>query len=124
MNKKLILLVEDTPVLREQIVSLLKMQDYEVLNARDGVEALEILDRVTPALIITDVLMPQMDGFEMLTRVKAKAGWREIPTVVLTARSGDDIDKTAAALGVSTVLRKPCRATALLDAVKALIPQT
>ena len=119
--RKVILLVEDTPMLAAEITELLKMQDYDVVNAYNGVEALKLLDTVRPDLIITDVLMPQMDGFEMLKRVKGKPALKEIPTVVLTARTGPEIEEPAAAIGVSSVLRKPCRATALLEAVKALI---
>ena len=119
--RKVILLVEDTPMLAAEITELLRMQDYDVVNAYNGVEGLKLLDTVRPDLIITDVLMPQMDGFEMLKRVKGKPALKEIPTVVLTAKTGPEIEEPAAAIGVSSVLRKPCRATALLEAVKALI---
>ncbi len=70
--KEKILVVDDSSDLRELAKLILKTQDYEVILAEDGKEALEIFDRVSPDLVISDIAMPEMDGFAFLEAVRSE----------------------------------------------------
>lgn len=118
---KTILLVEDTEALAKEMHDLLVMQNYNVVTAPNGVEALNLLDKVTPDLIITDLLMPQMDGFQFFSHLRSKPALKDIPAMIITAKAGNDIQSTANELGVEVVLKKPCRAATLLASVESLI---
>lgn len=121
MSRKTILLVEDTRALASEIEDLLRMENYEVLTAANGVEALEILKATRVDVIITDLLMPQMDGFEILRHIRAEPSLANIRTIILTAKAEADVDITARELGVSLVLRKPCKGKVFLDSVNRII---
>jgi two-component system, sensor histidine kinase and response regulator len=82
-----ILVVEDTPSNIQILASVLKEKGYQVSIATNGKQALEVIDRVKPALILLDVMMPEMDGFEACRRLKENAEWSQIPVIFLTART-------------------------------------
>ena len=107
--------------LAREMEDLLVMQNYGVITAQNGAQALAVLEKVKPDLIVTDLLMPQMDGFELLRRIKAQPSLTGIPTLIITARVGKEIATTANQLGVELVLRKPCRAATFLQSVESLI---
>src|SRR5512143_1665744 len=86
MNSR-ILVVEDTPANIQTLAAILKAKGYQISVATNGKQALEIADRVRPDLILLDVMMPELDGFETCRRLKASADWREIPVIFLTART-------------------------------------
>lgn len=71
-----ILLLEDDKNLRETLVDIFEIQGFEVVTATNGVEVLTFLDEVAPNLIVSDVMMPEMDGFEFLKRIKKIRKWR------------------------------------------------
>jgi CheY-like chemotaxis protein len=88
----LVLLVEDNPVARELTRRILEKEGWRVKEAENGRVALECMERERPRLILLDLMMPEMDGFEFAVRVRQDPKWRLIPIVVLTARdlSGDE----------------------------------
>jgi DNA-binding response OmpR family regulator len=101
-----LLIVEDNvgmQVLLQQIVS----PPYQVLPAANGKVALEILEKQTVHGVITDLMMPQMDGFELVAKMKAHEKWRHIPIVVLTARANEMDKLQALRMGVDDYLYKP-----------------
>lgn len=116
-----ILLVEDTAVLAEQIADLLFMEGSDVVIARHGREALSKLQSLRPDLVITDLLMPEMDGFELIHRMKKIADLQTIPIIVLTAKNGEETDGRLEELGIQQLLRKPCNAEDLIEAVRKII---
>ena len=81
-----LLLVEDDDGTREMMRSLLEREDWRVEEAANGRIALECLQSAAPDLILLDLMMPEMDGFEFARRLREKPEWRRIPVVVLTAR--------------------------------------
>jgi CheY-like chemotaxis protein len=87
-----VLLVEDNPVARELTRRILEKEGWKVSEAENGRVALESMERERPSLILLDLMMPEMDGFEFAFQVRQKLHWRAIPIVVLTARdlSGDE----------------------------------
>jgi CheY-like chemotaxis protein len=82
---ELALLVEDEPDMHELFRIFLGRVGYQVLSAYDGEEALRRLEEEVPSLILTDLMLPRMDGWELLRRVKANPSWKDIPVVVMSA---------------------------------------
>ncbi|MCW8109143.1 ATP-binding protein [Alteromonas ponticola] len=121
-NKTVILLVEDNEDMRAYLYSLLK-QKYTCLLARHGIEAMSIVKTVTPALIITDYMMPVMDGLTLADRLKAKENFAHIPIILLTAR-GDSVTQTKSLNArIEHCLIKPVTDEALMLRVENLLEQ-
>jgi CheY-like chemotaxis protein len=101
-----VLVVEDDPDIRQAIAELLEDEGYECILAEHGLDALETLRRRTPSLVLTDLLMPVMDGVELIARVRADTRWSHLPIVVMTAAGDRIIGVEVESLNVP-VLRKP-----------------
>ncbi|MGB1121608.1 MAG: response regulator transcription factor, partial [Saprospiraceae bacterium] len=82
-----ILLLEDDKNFRETLVDIFEIQGFEVVTATNSVEALTFLDEVAPNLIVSDVMMPEMDGFEFLKRIKKNPQMENTPVIMLTANT-------------------------------------
>jgi adenylate cyclase len=82
-----ILLIEDEPMNIQALSAILKQQGYQISVATNGQQALDLLERVRPDLILLDIMMPGIDGFETCRRIKAATHWREIPIIFLTAKN-------------------------------------
>ena len=110
-----ILVVEDDPDLRLVHSEILMQEGYPVLTAADGVEALEVVERSGAAVILLDLRMPRMNGWDLAARLRQHARWREIPLVVVAAhyRIADE----AAAIGARAWLHKPVSIDAMLHLV-------
>ncbi len=93
-----ILIVEDSLTQADKLRYLLEKQGYRVLFARDGNQALAILNESRPALVISDIIMPEMNGFELCRRIKTDENTRLIPVVLLTSLS--DIQDVVESSGV------------------------
>jgi signal transduction histidine kinase len=115
-----VLVVEDTPDVTRVIHQALRSQ-FRVLAARNGTQGLDLATKRLPDLIITDFMMPEMDGMELTTRLRADPRTRHIPIVMLTARG--EIDDRVAGLeaGVNAYLAKPFSGKELVTAVRALL---
>jgi DNA-binding response OmpR family regulator len=103
-----ILVVEDIPNVLELLEVTLKFQGYQVLSAHNGQEALEILEKESPALIITDILMPKLDGFALVQELRNNPKTLGIPVIFLSATYVTPEDRDfALSLGASRFLEKP-----------------
>jgi CheY-like chemotaxis protein len=103
---KSILIVEDEPTLQKTLSAALRQEDYEVKNALDGEEGLKMAREVKPNLILLDLILPKIDGFEVLDELKKEEETKAIPVIVLTnLESPQDIER-ALALGATTYLVK------------------
>jgi CheY-like chemotaxis protein len=109
-----VLVVDDDPDERTLVADLIESAGFSVVTASDGREALAILRRVQPELIVLDVCMPIMDGAEFRAEQRRSRGWLRIPTVVMTG--GDDEPQLD--LAVEQTLHKPFRARDLIAVVK------
>lgn len=107
---KPILIVDDEQDIRDILADVLEDQGYSVLKAEDGVAALELLEHTEPAVIVLDIIMPRLDGAEVLRRLRAHTEWSKIPVIVSTS------DPSRAPLGVK-VVPKPVDVDVLLKAV-------
>lgn len=113
-----ILIVDDTPTNLEIAVRYLEKFGYEILVAQDGEEALERAARVRPDLILLDVMMPGIDGFETCRRLKAQDATRETPVIFMTALHGVDDKITAYSAGGVDYVTKPFQVEELLARVR------
>lgn len=103
-----LLIVEDIPNVRELLEVTLRFQGYEVISATNGQEALDILETEKPALIITDILMPKLDGFAMVQELKSNPKTQNIPVIFLSATYVTPEDRQfAMSLGASRFIEKP-----------------
>lgn len=116
-----VLVVDDDAPSVKMISFLLREEGYEVNSADNGVAALDSIERETPDLVILDVMMPQMDGFEVCRRIRQKA---DVPIIFLSAK-GDTADRVAGLeLGADDYLAKPFEPSELLARVKAVMRRT
>ena len=107
MIMKTILLAEDEDILRLLLARFLIINGFRVTQAVDGVEALEIMSKTRIDLIMCDIMMPNMDGFELLKRIKEDCRYKDIPFVFLTARVSKAEEEYGLCLGAMAFLRKP-----------------
>ena len=109
MTQPLIYVIDDEPSIARLVQINLQRAGYEVKTALDGLEALQALqsNQVQPDLLLLDVMMPFMDGFELLRRLQWDVQFNRIPIVMMTARSRDEDLLLAANLGANTYLVKP-----------------
>lgn len=90
-GKPLILLAEDERAIRKVMEILLESEGYEVLSAQNGKEALDLLLKVTPSVIITDYMMPEMDGGQFLQAIRSDAGLSGIPVLLMSSAHPADL---------------------------------
>jgi two-component system OmpR family response regulator len=107
MTQQRILVVEDEKPLLTAIQRLLESQGYAVMTATDGAEALELMEETQPDLILADVAMPRVNGYQLYERVRENVEWTLIPFVFLTARALDSDVRYGKELGVDDYLIKP-----------------
>jgi signal transduction histidine kinase len=112
-----IMIVEDAPANIQALTTILRERGYRISVATNGRQALEALAKVRPDLILLDVLMPDMDGFETCTRIKASPEWRDIPIIFLTGKTGTDDIVRGFELGAVDYVGKPFHAHELLARV-------
>ena len=118
-----ILVVEDVPNVLELLQVTLSFKGYAVLTARNGEEALQVLEKETPALVITDILMPKMDGYAFVYKMRTNPKTRDIPVMFLSATYVTPEDKDFAInLGAARFVEKPIDTQEFLLTVAELLP--
>lgn len=114
-----VLLVDDDPTVLEGVADLLHYYGYTVLTATDGMQALDMMRQRVPDLVVSDIMMPEMDGYEFFEEVRGNPEWTPIPFIFLTAR-GQQVDvRRGHRLGADDYLIKPFEPEDLLIAVQA-----
>ena len=119
MARKILVVDDERHIVRLVQVNLEKV-GYQVVTAYDGVEALEQVAKETPDMVILDVMMPRMDGFEVLKKLQADAKTRDIPVIMLTAKAQDADIFRGWSSGVDAYLTKPFNPMELLAFVKRI----
>jgi|FLYN01.1.fsa_nt_gi DNA-binding response OmpR family regulator len=118
-----ILLVEDSIPLLRNAAFLLEIAGYRVMTATNGQEGMDSLLRQRPDLIISDIEMPQMDGYQFLQKVRADRRWRSIPFILVSSKYELDDLMYGLDLGADDYLPKPYDIYDLLDAIRRTLPQ-
>ncbi|MBB5713661.1 response regulator [Sphingomonas aerophila] len=119
---KLILTVDDSASMRMLLKTSLSQQGFRIEGATDGVHGLERMHEVNPDLLITDINMPRMDGFELIEAVRALPQFRGTPILVLSTEFSDDKKARARSAGATGWITKPFEATKLGAAVRRVCP--
>lgn len=123
VNRRRILIVEDAKNIAMAVAFCLESAGYEVTSVEDGVAALAAITEAPPDLLLLDLILPRMSGFLVLETMKEDARMRDIPVVVLSARSEDKDIQRARTLGASEYLVKPFLPEDLLAAVSRTLPR-
>jgi CheY-like chemotaxis protein len=116
-----VLLVDDEDSLRKVMRDLLERDGYVVTEARDGVQALDQVDRVGPDIIVLDLNLPGLDGYGVLSHLRSRPATANIPVIVLTAKGDEDNEVRVFELGANDFLTKPFRARALSARLEAVL---
>ena len=123
-QKPYLLVVEDIPDILKLLEATLTFKGHRVVTARNGEEALEAMARERPALIITDILMPKMDGFSLVHRLRINPETRDIPVVFLSATYVAPEDKAfALTIGVTRFIEKPVALNEFVPIIEKLLKQ-
>ncbi|WFC41173.1 Hpt domain-containing protein [Pseudoxanthomonas sp. SE1] len=117
----LVMVVDDSLTMRKVTSRVLERHNFEVSAARDGVEALEKLEERVPDLMLLDIEMPRMDGYELATAMKADPRFKDVPIVMITSRTGDKHRQRAFDIGVQRYLGKPYQELDLMRNVYDLL---
>jgi len=118
----LILVVDDEPDLLALLVDQVSSLGYDVVAARDGTEGLRLAIDRAPDIILTDVIMPYMDGPEMLDRLRSRPETREIPVIAITALTDRRTRSRLTAVGVRGFLAKPYSMRDLAERIREALP--
>ena len=118
----LIMVVDDSLTVRKITSRLLEREGYRVLTAKDGVDALELIKDTLPAVMLVDIEMPRMDGFELTRTVRGDQRTRGIPIIVISSRTAEKHRDQATQLGVNAFLGKPYQESELLEQVMKYLP--
>jgi two-component system chemotaxis response regulator CheY len=114
-----VLVVEDSSTMRQLIcMALRKIEGIVIVEAADGKDALVKLSEITPDLLLTDLNMPEMDGFSLITELRSRPNFAALPVIVLTTAGALEDQERAKTLGVTGYVTKPIRPAEIVDAVR------
>jgi chemosensory pili system protein ChpA (sensor histidine kinase/response regulator) len=116
-----VMVVDDSLTVRKVTGRLLERQGYLVVTARDGVEAMEKLQEIVPDVMLVDIEMPRMDGFDLTRNVRADARLARVPVIMITSRTADKHQNYAREIGVSHFLGKPYQEDDLLEKISGFL---
>lgn len=116
-----IMVVDDNAVVREMLSEQLKGKGFQVVLAKDGVEAMEQLQANRPDLVITDLVMPRMNGYELCRWIKNNPNFKDLPVIMCTSKSEEFDRYWGMKQGADAYITKPYHPPELIDAVKKLL---
>jgi chemosensory pili system protein ChpA (sensor histidine kinase/response regulator) len=116
-----IMIVDDSLTVRKITSKLLVREGYEVVTAKDGVDALQMLEETTPQVMLVDIEMPRMDGFELTKNIRSSAKTAHIPIIMITSRTAEKHRNYAQELGVNVYLGKPYQEEELLGYIAGFV---
>ena len=119
--KPVVLVVDDEDYIREMLTMLLELHGFQVEEAEDGFEALNIIQSQTPDVIILDVMMPNMDGFTTCQELRSRPETAELPIILLSARSQVEAVRTGLQSGADRYMTKPISKPELVQTITDLL---
>ncbi len=123
-EKGKILLVDDEPSIVKMVGKRLEVEGYQVLVAMDGQDGLRKAQTEAPDLIILDLMLPKLNGYEVCTMIKQDARYQKTPVLMFSAKAQEKDEKLGRECGADAYVRKPFKAQELLDEVKALLARS
>ncbi|XOV86114.1 MAG: Hpt domain-containing protein [Pseudomonadota bacterium] len=119
-----VMIVDDSVTVRKVTSRLMERQGWEVITAKDGVDAMNQLQDVYPDIVLLDIEMPRMDGFEVLRAVRRDERLKDLPIIMITSRTGEKHQQQALELGVNRYLGKPFQEVNLLSTIDEVLAET
>ncbi|MGV8124079.1 MAG: response regulator transcription factor [Candidatus Xenobiia bacterium LiM19] len=119
-SRELILLVDDDEHILRSLEIYLKMEEFRVMTAPGGREALEVLKETRPDLIVLDIMMPEIDGFQVLEYIKGDPKIKNVPVIMLTAKSQDIDVLKGYQEGIASYMTKPFNLNELVDNINLI----
>jgi chemosensory pili system protein ChpA (sensor histidine kinase/response regulator) len=116
-----VLHADDSPSVRKYVQSVLKNADITVISADDGLAALNRLPSANVDLVITDLEMPRMNGFELISEIRRMPEYQDLPIIIVTARAGDKHRRTGLELGANAFLNKPFDPQQLIATIESFV---
>ena len=123
-DKFRILLVDDEPSIVKMVGKRLEVEGFDVVVAMDGQAGLEKARSEQPDLIVLDLMLPKLNGYEVCTMLKQDSRYQTIPIVLFTAKAQEKDEQLGRACGANAYVRKPFRAQELLEQIRTLIAQS
>ncbi|MBN1218053.1 MAG: response regulator [Anaerolineae bacterium] len=120
-HKRTILIVDDEPIMHKILAGLLGDEEYQFVSAANGLEAVENIAHLNPDLILCDVMMPGMNGFEVCHRLKTSKAWQHLPIILITALDSKEDLATGLNAGANDFLTKPFDRTELIARVRSML---
>jgi CheY-like chemotaxis protein len=121
--KKTIMIVNESVAVRKLTIGLLGRQGFEVLTAKDGIEAVDQLRDKIPDLMVIDTKLQRMDGYKLATQVRNHPDWKHLPIIMITAHAGTQSREKTEQLGINRFLGKPYKESELLENINALLAE-
>lgn len=118
---KYVLIVDDAPNIVLSLEFLMKKEGYDVYSVSNGEEAMKAIAEKVPDLVLLDVMMPRMDGYEVCQKLRASTDWNNIKIIMLTAKGRDVEREKGLALGADDYVTKPFPTQELVTKVKTLL---
>jgi len=119
--KKKILVVDDEPDILRTMKMTLEMEDFEVIEATDGMQALDKARKECPDLVILDIMLPKIDGYKVCHMLKFDKKYKHIPIIILTAKAQEKDKKLAEQSGANIYLTKPFSSDKLMQEINRLL---
>ncbi len=123
ISEKTIMVVDDSVTVRKVTSRFLEREGFRVITAKDGAEALQLLQDHLPDVMLLDIEMPRMDGFEVAKNVRSSSRMKDLPIIMITSRTGDKHRERAFSLGVNQYMGKPYQEDLLLSNIRELLKQ-
>ncbi len=121
MRQYKVLVVDDEPFICRSLSFVLRKENYEVFEARNGQEALDAIEEHRPDLVFLDVMMPKINGFEVTRRVRADDGFKLTKIILLTAKGQDSDRATGLEVGADDYMTKPFSPTKILERARQIL---
>jgi len=121
---KVVMVVDDSVTVRKVTTRFLEREGFDVLTAKDGADALLALQDTIPDVMLLDIEMPRMDGFEVAKNIRSSSRLKHLPIIMITSRTGEKHRDRALSLGVNKYMGKPYQEEALLNNIRDLLDVT
>jgi chemosensory pili system protein ChpA (sensor histidine kinase/response regulator) len=118
-----VMVVDDSITIRKVTSRMLERNNFHVITAKDGVDAVSILAEEVPDLMLLDIEMPRMDGYELATYIRNDSRLKEVPIIMITSRTGSKHRERAINIGVNKYLGKPYQESELLEEITGLLEE-
>ncbi|WP_062058169.1 Hpt domain-containing protein [Cellvibrio sp. OA-2007] len=124
LSEKTVMVVDDSVTVRKVTSRFLEREGFRVITAKDGVEALQVLQDHIPDVMLLDIEMPRMDGFEVAKNIRTSSRLKDLPIIMITSRTGEKHRERAFSLGVNKYMGKPYQEDLLLNNINELLGKT